>query len=69
MLAIRGRTIRSCQNGMSRMTRDIPRAVRLLEAGQIDAAPLITGRYALEDINAAAAAARERRDLTGVVVP
>lgn len=68
MLALRGRTLRSCQNGMSRMTRDIPRVVSMLTDGRLDSAPIITARYRLEEINDAARAADERRNLTGVIV-
>lgn len=67
-LALRGRTLRSCQNGMSRMTRDVPLAVSLLETGRLNAAPIITARYPLHEINQAARAADERRNLTGVIV-
>ena len=51
------------------MRRDIPRHVGLLENGQLDAAPIITGRYRLEDINDALESAAARRGLTGVIVP
>jgi S-(hydroxymethyl)glutathione dehydrogenase/alcohol dehydrogenase len=68
-LALRGRTIQSCQNGMSRMRRDIPRYARMLEAGVVDARPIITGHYALEEINEALAQSETRRDLSGVIVP
>jgi S-(hydroxymethyl)glutathione dehydrogenase/alcohol dehydrogenase len=66
--ALRGKTIRSCQNGMSRMRRDIPRYVRMLEEGVVTAAPIITSRYPLEEINDALAASEARRDLSGVIV-
>jgi S-(hydroxymethyl)glutathione dehydrogenase/alcohol dehydrogenase len=66
--ALRGKTIRSCQNGMSRMRRDIPRYVRMLEEGVVTAGPIITNRYALEEINDALAASDRRDDLSGVIV-
>jgi S-(hydroxymethyl)glutathione dehydrogenase/alcohol dehydrogenase len=66
--ALRGKTIRSCQNGMSRMRRDIPRYVRMLEEGVVTAAPIITKRYPLEEINEALAASDRREDLSGVIV-
>jgi S-(hydroxymethyl)glutathione dehydrogenase / alcohol dehydrogenase len=66
--AIRGRDIRSCQNGRVRMRRDIPRFVRMLEDGLVDATPIITSRYALDEINETLAASEERRDLSGVLV-
>jgi S-(hydroxymethyl)glutathione dehydrogenase/alcohol dehydrogenase len=68
-MALRGRTLLSCQNGRCQMRRDIPRHVGLLENGQLDAAPIITGRYRLEDINDALESAAARRGLTGVIVP
>jgi S-(hydroxymethyl)glutathione dehydrogenase/alcohol dehydrogenase len=67
-LALRGRTIQSCQNGMVRMRRDIPRFVRMLELGAVDAGPILTSRYPLERINDALAASDARQDLTGVIV-
>jgi Zn-dependent alcohol dehydrogenase len=67
-LALRGKTVRSCQNGMVRMRRDLPRFVRMIEQGLVDAAPIITSRYRLDDIEQARAASDARRDLTGVIV-
>jgi S-(hydroxymethyl)glutathione dehydrogenase/alcohol dehydrogenase len=68
-LALRGRTIQSCQNGMSKMGRDIPRYARMLEEGVVDARPIITAHYALDDINDALAQSEARKDLSGVIVP
>ena len=68
-VSIRGRALLSCQNGQVHMRRDVPRYVALLEEGAVDAEPIITGRYALEDINDALEASATRRDLTGVIVP
>ena len=65
--ALRGKTIRSCQNGMSRMRRDIPRYVRMLEEGVVTAEPIITSRYRLAEINDALAASDRREDLSGVI--
>jgi Zn-dependent alcohol dehydrogenase len=66
--AIRGRDVRSCQNGRVRMRRDIPRFVRMLEDGVVDPRPIITARYPLEEINEAREASASRRDLSGVIV-
>jgi S-(hydroxymethyl)glutathione dehydrogenase/alcohol dehydrogenase len=66
--AIRGRDVRSCQNGRVRMRRDIPRFARMLEDGLVDATPIITSRYSLAEINETAAASDARRDLSGVLV-
>lgn len=68
-MALRGRTLLSCQNGRSQMRVDIPRYVGLLEDGLLEAAPIITGHYRLEDINVALEAAAAHRGLTGVIVP
>ena len=68
-MALRGRDLRSCQNGRCRMRRDIPRYVELLERGTIDAGPIMTSRHALADINDGLEAAAARRGLTAVVVP
>ena len=67
--AVRGRSVHSVQNGNLRMTRDLAAFARLMDAGLLDPAPLVTGRYALDDIDAAVTAADEGRDLTGVVLP
>jgi S-(hydroxymethyl)glutathione dehydrogenase/alcohol dehydrogenase len=66
--AIRGRDIRSCQNGRCRMRRDIPRFVQMLEDGLVTAEPIITSRYSLDEINETLVASEERRDLSGVLV-
>jgi S-(hydroxymethyl)glutathione dehydrogenase / alcohol dehydrogenase len=68
-LALQGRRVLSCQNGNVRMRRDLPLFVGMLEDGRLDAGPIITSRYALDDINEALAASAEKRDLTGVIVP
>jgi S-(hydroxymethyl)glutathione dehydrogenase/alcohol dehydrogenase len=68
-VALRGKEIRSCQNGRCIMRRDIPRYVDLLERGEIDAGPIITSRHSLEHINDALESAAARRGLTAVIVP
>lgn len=65
-LALRGRDVRSSQNGRCSMRRDIPRFVKLIEDGLVDPKPIITSRYALDEVNEAAAASDARRDLSGV---
>jgi S-(hydroxymethyl)glutathione dehydrogenase / alcohol dehydrogenase len=69
MLALRGRTVRSCQSGNTWMSRDIPLFARMIEQGLVDPKPIISRTYALDEINDAARASEERRDLTGVVLP
>jgi S-(hydroxymethyl)glutathione dehydrogenase/alcohol dehydrogenase len=68
-LALQGRRLLSCQNGNVRMRRDLPLLVGMLEDGRLDAGPIITARYGLDQINDALAASAEKRDLTGVIVP
>jgi len=69
VLAVRGRTIKSVQNGNLRMTRDIKRFVKMIEAGLVNPHPIITGRYRLDQIDDAVQAAKEARDLSGIIVP
>jgi L-iditol 2-dehydrogenase len=53
-----------------RMTpADLPRAIRLAETGQIELAPLVTGRYPLADWEQAFDHLVERRGLKAVVKP
>jgi S-(hydroxymethyl)glutathione dehydrogenase / alcohol dehydrogenase len=69
MLALRGRTVRSCQSGNTWMSRDIPLFAQMIEQGRVDPLPVISRTYTLDDINDAALASEQRRDLTGVVLP
>jgi S-(hydroxymethyl)glutathione dehydrogenase/alcohol dehydrogenase len=66
-LALRGKDVRSSQNGRVRMGRDIPRFVRMIEEGLVDPLPLISTVYTLEGINEAARAADAHEDLSGVI--
>jgi S-(hydroxymethyl)glutathione dehydrogenase / alcohol dehydrogenase len=68
-IAVQSRAIISTQNGNVRMRADLPRFARLIEDGLIDAAPIVTTRYALDDINDALHASAEKRDLSGVIIP
>lgn len=67
-LALRGKDVKSCQNGRVRMRRDIPRFVRMMEAGLVDPKPIITARYGLDAINDAVEHSGAREDLSGVVM-
>src|SRR5262249_53681088 len=49
-LALRGRDVRSCQNGRSGVPRDIPRFVAMRERGLVDARPIVGSRYPLPRI-------------------
>jgi len=61
------RRIHGCQYGGAHIRRDIPRFLAMLEDGRLDAGPMITRRYALEQINDAFRAVEER-ELIGAVV-
>jgi S-(hydroxymethyl)glutathione dehydrogenase / alcohol dehydrogenase len=67
-LALRGRDVRSSQSGRTRMRRDVPRFVKMIEDGLVDPKPVITGRYTLDEINECANASHARRDLSGVLL-
>lgn len=68
-MALRGRAVLGCQNGRCQMRRDIPRFVAMLERGELDASPIITGCHRLDGINDALEAAAARRGLTEVILP
>ncbi len=68
-IAVQSRAILSAQNGNVRMRHDLPRFIRMLEDGLVTAEPIITRRYALDEINEALHASAEKRDLSGVIVP
>jgi S-(hydroxymethyl)glutathione dehydrogenase/alcohol dehydrogenase len=63
------RKIHGCQYGGAHIRRDIPRFVRMLEAGLVDAEPIVSRRLPLDEVNEAFRAAEAREVLTGVIVP
>jgi S-(hydroxymethyl)glutathione dehydrogenase / alcohol dehydrogenase len=67
--AVGGKRIQSCQYGGAHIRRDIPRFAGMLEAGLLDAVPLVSRRFALEEVNEALAAASRRELITAVIVP
>jgi S-(hydroxymethyl)glutathione dehydrogenase/alcohol dehydrogenase len=67
--AIGARRILSCQYGGATIRRDIPRFARMLEEGVVDARPIVSRTYGLDEINEAFRAADAREVLTGVIVP
>jgi S-(hydroxymethyl)glutathione dehydrogenase/alcohol dehydrogenase len=67
--AIGGRKIHSCQYGGAHIRRDIPRFAQMLEAGLVDAKPIVSRTYPLDEVNEAMRAAEERAVLTGVITP
>jgi S-(hydroxymethyl)glutathione dehydrogenase/alcohol dehydrogenase len=68
-IAVQSRAIVSTQNGNVRMRADIPRFARMIEDGLLVADPIITTKYALDDINDALHASDTKRDLSGVIMP
>ncbi len=66
-LALLGRTIHPGQQGGLHAMRDIPRYVKLIEKGTIDAASMITKRYALDEARQAVQDTAHRTIITGVI--
>jgi S-(hydroxymethyl)glutathione dehydrogenase/alcohol dehydrogenase len=66
-LALLGRTIHPGQQGGLHAMRDIPRYVRLIERGVIDATSVITKRYTLAESRQAVQDTADRTIITGVV--
>jgi S-(hydroxymethyl)glutathione dehydrogenase/alcohol dehydrogenase len=67
--AISGKRIQRCQFGGARIRRDVPRFAAMMEAGLLDADPLISRRFTLDKANQALAAAATREVVPGVIVP
>jgi S-(hydroxymethyl)glutathione dehydrogenase/alcohol dehydrogenase len=67
-LALLGRTIHPGQQGGLHAMRDIPRFVKLIERGKIDATSMITKTYRIEDTRQAIQDTADRTIMTGVVV-
>jgi S-(hydroxymethyl)glutathione dehydrogenase/alcohol dehydrogenase len=61
------RRIHGCQYGGAHIRRDIPRFAGMLEAGLVDAGPLVSKRFPLECINDAFRAV-EDREVIGAVI-
>jgi S-(hydroxymethyl)glutathione dehydrogenase / alcohol dehydrogenase len=68
-IAVQSRAIISTQNGNVHMRSAIPAYARMIEDGWITAEPIVTTKYALDDINDALHASDEKRDLSGVIMP
>jgi S-(hydroxymethyl)glutathione dehydrogenase/alcohol dehydrogenase len=66
-LALLGRTIHPGQQGGLHVMRDIPRYVKLIEKGIIDAQSLITRRYTLDQSHQAVQDTADRAIITGVI--
>lgn len=68
-LAIRGRDVRSSQSGRLDMRRDMAQFLPWLRDGLVDVDAMLGGIHSLEDVNSALAGARERTEVTPIVVP
>jgi S-(hydroxymethyl)glutathione dehydrogenase/alcohol dehydrogenase len=66
-LALLGRTLHPGQQGGLHVMRDIPRYVKLIEKGRIDAASVITKRYTLDQSVQAIQDTADRTIITGVI--
>jgi S-(hydroxymethyl)glutathione dehydrogenase/alcohol dehydrogenase len=66
-LALLGRTIHPGQQGGLHVMRDIPRYVKLIERGIIDAQSVITKRYTLDQSRQAVQDTADRAIITGVI--
>jgi S-(hydroxymethyl)glutathione dehydrogenase/alcohol dehydrogenase len=66
-LALLGRTIHPGQQGGIHVMRDIPRYVKLMERGVIDATSVITRRYTLVESRQAIQDTADRTIVTGVI--
>jgi len=66
-LALLGRTIHPGQQGGLHVMRDIPRYVKLIEKGAIDAKSMITKRYTLAESRQAVQDTADRTIMTGVI--
>jgi S-(hydroxymethyl)glutathione dehydrogenase/alcohol dehydrogenase len=67
-LALLGRTIHPGQQGGLHMMRDIPRFVKLIEKGKLDAKSMITKTYTVNEIRQAWQDCGERAIIAGVVL-
>ena len=66
-LALLGRTIHPGQQGGLHVMRDIPRYVKLIEKGTIDATSIISKKYTLDQGRQAVIDTGERTIITGVI--
>jgi S-(hydroxymethyl)glutathione dehydrogenase/alcohol dehydrogenase len=52
-LAIFGKTLHSSQWGHINILRDLPRYIRLIESGEVQVAPLVSGHFGLDELDKA----------------
>ena len=67
-LAARGQSVLGSKMGSGSVKRDIPRLAALYQSGELKLDQMISGRYALEDINEAIASVKRGEALRNVVI-
>lgn len=68
MLAAFGQRVVGSKMGSTTLSKDVPQLVKLYQSGNLKLDELISGRYALEDINDAIASVQRGESLRNVVV-
>jgi S-(hydroxymethyl)glutathione dehydrogenase / alcohol dehydrogenase len=68
-LAIFGKTLHSSQWGHINILRDLPRYIRLIESGEVRVEPLVSGHFALDQLDAALAEVAAHRVYGAIITP
>jgi S-(hydroxymethyl)glutathione dehydrogenase/alcohol dehydrogenase len=66
-MVMEDRTVKGSYYGSSRVTRDFPRFIELIEQGRVDLGGMVTRHFALDEVNAAIAAMRDGEVVRGVL--
>ena len=67
--AIFGKTLHGSQWGHMNILRDLPRFIRLIEAGDVQVAPLISGHFALDELDAVLGKVAEHAVYGAIMTP
>jgi S-(hydroxymethyl)glutathione dehydrogenase/alcohol dehydrogenase len=67
-LTVSGKRFLSSQSGGGDLLRDLPTYAKMMQDSSLDAAAIMTRTFALDELNEAFEAARQREVLTGVVL-
>lgn len=67
-VSIFGKQLRGSQSGGGHVNRDLPRLAKLIEAGRLDAATMVSRTFSLDEVNDAMRAAGDKTVITGVVL-
>ncbi|GLI26541.1 alcohol dehydrogenase [Agromyces rhizosphaerae] len=65
-LTVHGKRILGCQNGQVDPVADFPRWIGMLERGELDPGPVVSGTYALGEIDVVMRRSMALEDVTGV---